>query len=154
MDYTTEYDFLEELTKANLGDLSGEREEEFLPTNKKTMNIFEEIEHKEFTEGKEVKAIAKKIKEARGVADKFSAVANRISQLAQDIDWDVDSLGYYADEKEIGALKELANLVTSKLEIFEDKKVISSIETLATIFKIENGNEVISKKELTKALGL
>ena len=137
--------------------LTGEQftyNEESLIIKTPTMNIFEEIEYKEFTEGKNIKAIAKKIKGAQGVAEKFSEVACRIGQLANEIDGDVAMLNRYADMKEIGELNQLVEILTTKLEVFEDKKVVAGVDGLASIFGIDNSVKKISKKEVASSLGL
>ena len=125
-----------------------------MSNNTDGMNVFEAIEYKEFAEGKNIKAISTKITGAKKVAETFRDVASKISSLSREIDGDVGMINEYANAKQIKALNELVEVLTAKLEIFEDKKVISSIDDLATIFKINGGAKKANKKDLTKSLGL
>lgn len=127
---------------------------DYINKQEKTMNIFEELEYKEFTEGKQVKAIAKKIKEAKDVAERFYTVAQRVSQLAMEIESDTEMLNIYAEDKEIQALNELTEILTAKLDVFEDKKVVAGVEELAGIFGITKKATKIDKKDIAKSLGL
>lgn len=116
--------------------------------------IFEEIEYEEAVKSNKFKAIAKQIKEAKAIAGRFYQVASRINQLSNEIDWDTDMIDLYANRKEISTLNDIVETLKLKLEVFEDKKVISAIDWLAKILWLQEETKKVSKKDVEKHLGL
>ena len=123
-------------------------------TTERKLSMFEEIEFNEFKESKNIKAIANKITEARALANKFERVARSINNLVYQVEGDIDMIEVLADDKEIKALNEVVAVLTAKLEVFEDKKVIAWVEALATIFGITEKAAKVDKKVVAESLGL
>lgn len=118
------------------------------------MSLIREAQLQEFNSSGKIKNILKATNEASETAELFVAVASKVAQLASSIAGDVSMMSVYDNVGEFNAMEELAGEIEAKLEVFNDLKLIASIDKLSETLKVKKVKATSKKADIAKGLGL
>lgn len=118
------------------------------------MSLIREAQLEKFKNSGAIQSTLLAIDSATETAELFFVLTNKLDELATSLAFDVAMINEYDQQGEIQSLESLVETVHTKLEVFEDLKLLVKVDELAKILKVKKEKAKSKKEDVAKSLGL